>query len=211
MDPATASAVAFPAVWFFVLGVVLAFGVLRTYRERHDVTTDWNELLRFHEALTRVEATGGRDGAALLDLRALAEALDDSVAPEPGRPGLASQAARIDPGKNPGADARAAVIGLRQDVLAVDRALQARMRTQAKSQGNAGRLFLAGVGGVLLLPLDLANFLGLVRRYTVRRLEQSLWFHAALGVILFALLVGTVFAAIATARVLPRLLESIGS
>ena len=209
MDPVPVSAVAFPAVWFFVLGFVLALGVFRTFRERHDMTTDWNRLVRFHDALTRVEATGGHDGNALLELRALADALDDVVAPGDGRPGLAAQAERIQPGTRTGAEARAAVMGLRQDVLAVDRSLQARMRSQAKSQGSVGRLFLSGTGGVLLAPLELANWLGIVHRYTTRRIEQSLWFHAALGVVLFALAAGTLLAAIAAVRVVPRLLESV--
>src|SRR5262245_63993268 len=105
------------------------------------MTTDWNRLVRFHDALTRVEATGGHDGNALLELRALAEALDDVAAPADGRPRLAETAGRIQPGPTTGAEARAAVIGLRQDVIAVDRSLQERMRKQAKSQGSVGRLF----------------------------------------------------------------------
>jgi len=209
VDPIPVSSVAFPALWFFLLGFLLALGVVRTYRERHDLRDDWSRLMRLHDALIRVEATGGRDGDALLELRALSEAIDESVPPPPGRPELLAQVDKIAPGQVPGAEIRATVLALRQDILAADRTLQERMRRQAKSQGSAGRLFLAGVGGVLLVPLDVAGTLGLVRRYFARRVEQSLWFHAALGVVLFIVLAGTVYAVVTAVQVVPRALDSL--
>ena len=211
MDPVPVSLVAFPALWFFLLGFLLALGVVKSYRERHDLKDDWNRLVLLHDALTRTEATGGHDGDALLELRALAEAIDESVPPPPGRPELAAQVEKIAPGQVPGAEIRAAVLALRQDILAADRTLQERMRRQAKSQGHVGRLFLAGVGAVLLVPLDAAGALGLVRRYFARRVEQSLWFHAALGVLLFVVLAGTVYAVVTAVQVVPRALDSLGS
>ena len=204
MDTIPASQVAFPALWFFVLGFVLALGIFRAYREKHDTHDDWTRLVRLHEALNKVEATFGHDGAALLELRALAEALDESVPPPPGRPELAAQAAKVDPDRVPQAEIRTTLHGLRQDVFAADRTLQERMRRYARSQGNAGQLFLRGVGAILLVPLETAGALGIVRRYFARRVERSLWFHGALGVVLFGVLVGTVFAVIAIAKVFSR-------
>ncbi|MEO6461535.1 MAG: hypothetical protein ABIP29_00485, partial [Candidatus Eisenbacteria bacterium] len=183
-------------------------GILRVHRGRHDLRDDWNRLVRFSGALTRIEATGGRDGTALLELRALAEALDDTASPGPGRPALAEQVARFDRGTHPEAARHAIAAALRTDILGVDRALQERMRTQARTQGHAGRLFLAGASGILLLPLETARLLGLVQRLTTRRVEGSLWFHAALGVVLFAVLAGTVFAVLAAWKAVHRLLES---
>lgn len=198
----------FPALWFFVLGFVLALGVFRAHRERHDVRDDWNRLMRLHAALSRIEVTGGRDGEALLELRALAEALDESIPPPRGRPELSAQVAHVTPDRVSDAELRATLSGLRQDVFAADATLQARMKRHAHSQGHAGRLFLAGVGGVLLVPLETAGALGLVRRYFARKVERSLWFHGALAIVLFVLLAGTVLATIEASRVLSRALEA---
>ena len=203
-DAFTAADVAFPTLWFFVLGLVLGLGILRTHSARLDLRDDWNRLVRFNDALARIETTRGRDATTLLELRAIAEALDDSVAPAAGQPTLSDQVGRFDDGGN----AAAVAAGLRHDVLGVDRALQQRMRTQARTQGSAGRLFLTGASAVLLLPLETARLLGLVQRLTTRRVENSLWFHAALGVVVFAACAGTVFALLAVGRVMSRLLAA---
>jgi hypothetical protein len=216
MIPVGADAVAFPALWLFLLGLILSLGVYRMRRARHDVRDDWNRLVRFHAALHVVEATRGGDEAARIELLALARALDDAVEPAAGRPGLAALAGRFAAGAEPGgagvsgAEAQAWSARLREDVLAVDRALQARMKTSARDSGRIGPVFLAGTGAILLLPLHAARTLGLVQRLTARRVEDSLWFHAAVGVVVFIVLAGTVLAALQVGTVASRLAGDLG-
>lgn len=212
MDAIPAAAVAFPALWLFILGLVLTLGVFRMRRARLDLRDDWNRLIRFHDALKKVEATRGRDEPARVELLALARALDEAVEPAEGRPALGPQVERFDPGGPAGPlmseEAQALGAALRRDVVAVDRVLQERMKAGTREQGHLGRVFLAGAGGILLLPLMGARRLGLVERLTARRVEASLWFHAALGVVVFVVLAGTVFAALAVGRVVTRLLAA---
>ena len=213
MDPIAVTDLAFPAFWLFLLGLVLNLGVLRMRRAGLDVREDWNRLVRFHEALKRVEATRGTDEASRLELLALAQALDDAVEAPEGRPGLGPQVELFDPaargtGLGP-EEAQAIGAGLRRDVVAVDRALQERMKASTRDVARVGRVFLAGAGGILLLPLWAARRFGFVERLTARRVESSLWFHAAVGIVVFAALAGTVYAGLTAARVARRLLGSL--
>ena len=198
MDGIALADVAFPAFWLFLVGFVLSLGVARTHRAGLDVRDDWTRLVRFHEVLRIVEAARGRDTASRTELAALATALDDAVGPPAEAGGLAARVAGFDPGpQGEGVDpgtARRIAAALDADVVAVDRALQQRMKAAARTQGRFGRLFLAGTGGILLVPLFLAQSLGLMRRWAVRNVEESLWFQAAVAVVLFALLAGTGYA-----------------
>jgi hypothetical protein len=210
VGPIPVADLAFPALWLFLLGLLLSLGVWRMRRARLDVRDDWARLVRFHDVLTAVEASRGRNEPARVELIALARALDAHVEAPAGRPGLAAQAVRFDPGAADGIDPRdaeALAAALRRDVLGADRAIQARMKETARSSGRFVPVFFSGVGAVLVLPLVVARHLGLVRRLTARRVEQGLWFHAALGVVVFVVLAGTVFAAIRVARVVGRMVE----
>lgn len=209
-DASKAADLAFPALWLFLLGLLLTLGVFRMRRARLDVRDDWTRLIRFHDVLRTVEATRGRDEAARLELLALARALDNAVEPPEGRPALGRQVEAFDP-RGAAADmtldqAHALGEGMRRDVVAVDRALQERMKASTRQQGNFARVFLAGTGGVLLLPLMAARAVGLVERPAERRVESSLWFHAAVGVVVFIVLVGSGFALAAARKVLQGLL-----
>jgi hypothetical protein len=207
-----AQSVTIPALWLFVLGLLLTLGVLRMRLARLDVREDWNRLIRFHEALQRVEASGGRDGNARIELLALARALDDAVDAPAGRPGLAAVSRRFDAAGDTGVAVAAALRWseeLRRDVLAYDRALQERMKQTTRDTGRIGPVFLAGAGAVLLLPLYAARPLGIVRRLTTRRVESSLWFHAAVGVVLFIVLAGTAWAALRMGTVASRALAEL--
>lgn len=208
MPPIPVSEVAFPALWLFVLGVVLSLGVWRLRRARQDVREDWTRLVRLHDVLPAVEGSRGRNEPARVELIALARALDDSVEPAEGRPGLAAQAIRFDPGPADGIhpdDAQALAAALRRDLIGIDRALQERMKAGARSAGRIVPVFLAGVGAVLVLPLEVAGAFGLLRRQVARRVEESLWYHAALGVVVFLVLAGTGYALVRVAAVLLRL------
>lgn len=208
------AAIAFPAFWLFLLGFILAMGVLRLRRERHDVRDDWNRLVRMSDALRIVESTRGRDEPARLELIALARALDLTVASPEGRPGLTPQAGGFDPGERPsglGGDAvlaRAEV--LRQDLRAVDRTLQERMKVGERAAGRVSRAFLAGLVAILLLPLEAGRKLGWVERLTARQVEASLWFQGALGVLLFIVLAGTTYSGLHVVRIATRLGEDLG-
>lgn len=207
-------AIAFPSLWLFLLGFVLALGIVRQRRERHDVRDDWNRLVRLNEALRVVEATRGRDEAARLTLLALARALDETVAPAEGRPGLTAQAGGFDPGAlSPGLGGDlllARSSALRADLRAVDRALQERMKAGERASGNVARTFAAGLTAILLLPLEGARQLGLVQRLTARRVEASLWFHGALAILVAIVLAGTALAALHVGRVATRAGRDLG-
>lgn len=214
MPPVPARDVAFPALWLFLLGLILLLGILRQRRARHDVRDDWNRLVRFHETLAKCVATRGTHEAARLELLALGGALDGAVPPADGRRGLAAQAAAFDPGGRPaglpGPQVLALDTALRADILVVDRALQARMREGERAAGRLPAVFLAGTGAILVGPLAMAHGLGLVRRLVARRVEESLWFHAAVGVVVFVVLAGTVFAALQAVRVGAHLARGAG-
>jgi hypothetical protein len=208
------TAIAFPAFWLFLLGFILAMGVLRLRRERHDVRDDWNRLVRMSQSLKVVESTRGRDEPARLELIALARALDLTVAPPEGHPGLTAQAGGFDPGERPSGLGGDAVIAraevLRRDLLAVDRTLQDRMKAGERAAGHVGRAFLAGLVAILLLPLEAGRKLGWVERLTARRVEASLWFQGALGVLLFIVLAGTAYSGLHVVRIATRLGEDLG-
>jgi hypothetical protein len=206
--------VAFPALWLFFLGFLLALGVVRSRRARHDVRDDWNRLVRFNDRLRMLEATGGLDEPARLECAALARALDEFLDPPYEDLTLASLVDRFDPQGHPwgvGAEAaRAAGEALRVRVLQIDRELQARMKSSERASGSVGRVFLAGVGGLLVAPLEMARRFGMLQRLTARRVEESLWFHAALGVALFVVAGGTALVAHRLWRVATRIAEDLG-
>ena len=205
---------AVPALWLFFLGFLLAVGVVRSRRARHDVRDDWNRLVRFNERLKVLEATGGLDEPARIECAALARALDEFLDPPHEDLTLAMLVDRFDPQGHPwgvGADAaRAAAEAIRVRVLQVDRELQGRMKSSARASGSVGRVFLAGVGGVLVAPLELARRAGMLQRLTARRVEESPWFHAALGVALFMVAGATALVAHRLWRIATRVAEELG-
>jgi hypothetical protein len=206
--------VAVPALWLFLLGFLLAVGIVRARRARDDVRDDWNRLVRFNERLKVLEATGGLDEPARSECAALARALDEFLDPPFEKLTLAALVDRFDPQGHPwGVDAdvkQASAAALRVRVLQIDRELQARMKATARASGSVGRVFLAGLGGVLVTPLEVARRIGLLRRLTARRVEESPWFHAALGVALFVVAGGTALVAHRLWRLAMRMAEDLG-
>ncbi len=201
--------VALPALWLFLLGFLLTLGIVRTRRGRHDVRDDWNRLVRFSDRLKVLEATAGLDAPARIECAALARALDEFLDPPYENLTLEQLVDRFDPQGHPwgvGSDvAFATGQALRVRVLQIDRELQVRMKAGARSSGHVGTVFLAGVGGVLGAPLEVARRFGLLQRLTARRVEASPWFHAALGVALFVVAAGSVFVGLRVWTVLARL------
>jgi len=189
--------IALPALWLFLLGFLLALGIVRARRARHDARDDWNRLVRFSDRLKMVEATGGLDADSRIECAALARALDEFLDPPHENLTLSMLMERFDPQGHPwgvGTDvARATAEALRVRVLQIDREIQARMKHTARTSGRVGPVFLAGVGGVLVAPLEVARRSGMLQRLTARRVEASPWFHAAMGVALFVVAAGTVF------------------
>jgi len=183
--------VAFPSLWLFFVGFLLALGLVRTRRRNDDVREDWTRLVRFNERFQVVHATGGTDQAARIECTALARALDEFLDPPHENVTLESLVARYAPGEggwNVGDESAAATAeAIRVRILQIDRELQRRMKESAKQAGHVGRVFLAGVGGLLVAPLELARRLGLVRRLSARRVEESPWYHATLGIALFGI------------------------
>ncbi len=200
--------VALPALWLFLLGFLLSLGIVRTRRAHDDVRDDWNRLVRFSDRLKMVEATGGLDEPARIECAALARALDEFLDPPYEDLTLATLMDRFDPQGHPwgvGSDVTFATgQALRVRVLQIDRELQGRMKAGVRSADNVGKVFLAGVGGVLVAPLEVARRAGLLQRLTARRVEASPWFHAALGVALFLVAAGTVFVGLRAWKVLGR-------
>lgn len=190
---------AIPALWLFLLGFLLTLGIIRARRARHDVRDDWNRLVRFSQQLTVLEATGGSDETVRVECAALGRALDEFLDPPYESLTLAALVDRFSPHGQPWGvsadDSRATGEALRVRVIQIDRELQRRMKESERAAGHVGRVFLVGIGGVLVAPLEVARACGLLTRLTTRRVEASPWYHASLGIAIFIVVAGSALVA----------------
>lgn len=201
----------FPALWLFLLGSTFILGIVRSRLRLRRVEQDWATLVQFHNLLRNVASTWGRDAASGKRLFELAVAIEASLDPALGVPHLAELVPALETaqaaGRGLGRDASELDQAIRNRVIEADRILEERRRAARKTTQSAGRMFLSGVAGWLLLPLWPFEQFGILRHGRMLEIERSLLFQGLLGVACFMLLAGSWLAGKQVLSVVGRLRE----